>query len=366
MKVGLSTILKMEPSERAAALSEIGFRDGRLASQNIDDLQRFSHLSGELQHIIEAALNSPDPDSALSSLERFCTAAADAGVDIMPLLEHLPLFIKLFGSSEFLSSILIRKPERGLELINSPYLKKEKPLGVMKSELEGMTAAASDYNYLLSALRLYKQGEFLRVGSRDLFGYGPFEEVTSELSSLASASLDTAYNFCLTFLKKEYGIPYYRDGDGKPRECGFVVLGMGKLGGNELNFSSDIDLIYLYTSDEGETLGGAKSHTIYEFYCKLAELLTKAISSNTEEGFVFRVDLRLRPDGQNGPIVNSLSSAETYYESWGETWERSAMIKARPVAGDISLGERFLKEIEPFIYRKYLDFSTVEDIKEMK
>lgn len=376
MEGRLFTILKMEPSERAAALSEVGFKDGRLASQNIDDLQRFSYLSGELQHIIEAALNSPDPDYAFSSLERFCAAAADAGTDIKPLQEHLPLFIKLFGSSEFLSSILIRKPERGLELIDSPYLQKEKPLSVMKSELEGMTAAASDYNSLLSALRLYKQGEVLRVGARDLLGYGPLEEVTSELSSLASAALDAAYNFCLTLLKNEYGIPYYRDGDNNPRECRFVVFGMGKLGGNELNFSSDIDLIYLHTSDEGETShslppllkgegwGGGK--TLYEFYCKLAELLTKAISSNTDEGFVFRVDLRLRPDGQNGPIVNSLNSAETYYESWGETWERSAMIKARPLAGDISLGERFLKEIEPFIYRKYLDFSTVEDIKEMK
>lgn len=387
MKVGLSTILKREASERAAALSETGFRDGRLASQNIGDLQRFSYLSGELPHIVEAALNSPDPDSALSSLERFCTAAAEAGIDIKPLQEHRPLFIKLFGSSEFLSSILIRKPERGLELIDSPYLKKEKPLSVMKSELEGLTATIAEYGGLLSALRLYKQREFLRIGARDLLGFGPLEEVTSELSSLASASLDTAYNFCLTLLKKEYGIPYYRDGDGNPRECGFVVLGMGKLGGNELNFSSDIDLIYLYTSDEGETSHALPPHlnpppqrgeeikegegrgggkTIYEFYCKLAELLTKAISSNTDEGFVFRVDLRLRPDGQNGPIVNSLSSAETYYESWGETWERSAMIKARPVAGDVSLGERFLKEIEPFIYRKYLDFSTVEDIKEMK
>ena len=356
----------MELSERAATLSETGFRDGRLASQNIDDLQRFSSLLGELHHIIEAALHSPDPDSTLSSLERFCAAAADAGIDIKPLQEHLPLFIKLFGSSEFLSSILIRKPERGLELLRSPYLQKEKPLSVMKSELEGRMAAASDYNSLLSALRLYKQEEVLRIGARDLLGYAPLEEVTAELSSLASAALDTAYNFCLTLLKKEYGIPYCGDVDGNPRECGFVVLGMGKLGGNELNFSSDIDLIYLYTSDEGKTLGGAKSHTLYEFYCKLAELLTKAISSNTDEGFVFRVDLRLRPDGQNGPIVNSLNSAETYYESWGETWERSAMIKARPVAGDISLGESFLKEIEPFIYRKYLDFSTVEDIKEMK
>ncbi|MEK7713680.1 MAG: bifunctional [glutamate--ammonia ligase]-adenylyl-L-tyrosine phosphorylase/[glutamate--ammonia-ligase] adenylyltransferase, partial [Deltaproteobacteria bacterium] len=171
---------------------------------------------------------------------------------------------------------------------------------------------------------------------------------------------------CLNMLKISYGTPYHRDETGALIESTFVVLGMGKLGGNELNFSSDIDLIYLYQSDEGETRGGDRTYTLYEFYCKMSELITKAISANTEEGFVFRVDLRLRPEGQNGPVANSIASAMIYYESWGETWERSAMLKARPVAGDLSLGEFFLKELEPFIYRKYLDFSTIEDIKEMK
>ncbi|MBI4746514.1 MAG: bifunctional [glutamate--ammonia ligase]-adenylyl-L-tyrosine phosphorylase/[glutamate--ammonia-ligase] adenylyltransferase [Deltaproteobacteria bacterium] len=206
----------------------------------------------------------------------------------------------------------------------------------------------------------------LRVGCRDLFGYGALDEITSELSSLASAALDTAYRFCLNLLKSSYGAPYYRDETGALKECTFVVLGMGKLGGNELNFSSDIDLIYLYQSDEGETRGGDRTYTLYEFYCKMSELITKAISANTEDGFVFRVDLRLRPEGQNGPVANSIASAMIYYESWGETWERSAMVKARPVAGNLSLGDSFLKELEPFIYRKYLDFTTIEDIKEMK
>ena len=208
-------------------------------------------------------------------------AANESGVDTGTVTDNLPLFIKLFGSSEFLSSILIRRPHNAVELISSPYLQREKPLDVMRLELEGMMAGISNYDGLLSVLRLYKQKEMLRVGCRDLLGYGALEEITSELSSLASAALDTAYRFCLNLLKISYGKPYYRDETGALKESTFVVLGMGKLGGNELNFSSDIDLIYLYQSDEGETRGGDRTYTLYEFYCKMSELITKAISANT-------------------------------------------------------------------------------------
>ena len=335
------SMVKMGPSDVAVALKGAGFSDGTLASRNIEDLRLYPEFSEKLPLIIELAIDSPNPDSALSFMERFMAAAKELGVDIGTVTGNLPLFIKLFGSSEFLSSILIRRPHNAVELVSSPYLQREKPLDVMRLELEGMMSGISSYDGLLSVLRLYKQKEMLRVGCRDLLGYGALEEITSELSSLASAALDTAYRFCLDLLKNSYGTPYYRDESGSLKESAFVVLGMGKLGGNELNFSSDIDLIYLYQSDEGETRGGDRTYTLYEFYCKMSELITKAISANTEDGFVFRVDLRLRPEGQNGPVANSMASAMIYYESWGETWERSAMLKARPVAGDLSLGETF-------------------------
>ncbi len=368
MNERIASVLKMGSSSMAVGLSELGFSDGRLTCQNIEDLNRFGLISENLSYVIELALSSPNPDSSLSFLDRFLSASFDAEMDITLLKDHLPALITILGSSDFLSSILIRRPANILELVNSPFLKTEKPLDVMKSELEEKMSAVTvtDYEGLLSTLRLYKQREILRIAARDLLGYGTLEEITAELSSLASASLDIAYRFCLNFMKNDYGMPYYRSENGVRQKSTFTVLGMGKLGGNELNFSSDIDLIYLYTSDEGETVGGKKSYTLYEYYCKQAELLTKAISANTQDGFVFRVDLRLRPEGQNGPLVNSIRSAEIYYESWGETWERSAMLKARPVAGDVELGNRFLQNIEPFVYRKYLDFSTIEDIKEMK
>ena len=142
---------------------------------------------------------------------------------------------------------------------------------------------------------------------------------------------------------------------------------MGKLGGEELNLSSDIDLIYLYEEDEGESIGGRNGKmSPRDFFARLAERITRVMGEITEDGLVFRTDLRLRPLGRNGPIVQSLYSALLYYESWGQNWERAALIKARPVAGDRELGSRFLQEVEPFIYRRYLDFTTVEDLREMK
>ncbi|MFQ5901413.1 MAG: bifunctional [glutamate--ammonia ligase]-adenylyl-L-tyrosine phosphorylase/[glutamate--ammonia-ligase] adenylyltransferase, partial [Thermodesulfobacteriota bacterium] len=156
------------------------------------------------------------------------------------------------------------------------------------------------------------------------------------------------------------------------KEAEFVVMGMGKLGGGELNFSSDIDILYIYSSDNGETEGVAKNGRItgridlHTFYIKLSRTITRLVSDITEDGFCFRVDLDLRPEGRNGDMANSMRSAEIYYESWGETWERSALIKARPVAGSISLGEDFLKMVKPFVYRRYLDFTAVDEIKGMK
>jgi glutamate-ammonia-ligase adenylyltransferase len=142
---------------------------------------------------------------------------------------------------------------------------------------------------------------------------------------------------------------------------------MGKLGGEELNFSSDIDIIYLFEEDEGESGGGRKGKIgPREFFTRLGEMLIHVMGEVTEEGFVFRTDLRLRPLGRHGPLVQSVGSALLYYESWGQCWERSALIKARAVAGDKELGLQFLREVEPFMYRRYLDFTTVEELREMK
>ena len=195
----------------------------------------------------------------------------------------------------------------------------------------------------------------------------------AELSDLASSTLQVAYEVCRRCLIRDHGVPLLTGEESTPREAEMTVIGMGKLGGRELNFSSDIDIIYFYESDRGETTGVATGSggrkgaiSLHAFFNKLGEMISKALSQVTEDGFVFRVDVGLRPEGKSGDMAVSLRSAEIYYESWGQSWERTAMLKARPVAGSLELGEQLLKTLQPFIYRKYLDYNLIEDMKQMK
>ena len=195
-----------------------------------------------------------------------------------------------------------------------------------------------------------------------------------ELSALAAGVFEAAYRWARQTLRAQYGeLLLEPESAGRRRrrraaaENRFVVLAMGKLGGGELNFSSDVDVMYLYEADAGSSSGGARGTLEARAYCtRLAELITRALQEVTGAGFAFRVDLRLRPDGVNGPIANALGNALLYYESYGQTWERTALIQARPIAGAVELGEQFLREIRPFVYRRYLDYTTVADMKEMK
>jgi glutamate-ammonia-ligase adenylyltransferase len=205
-----------------------------------------------------------------------------------------------------------------------------------------------------AALRQHKQREYLRIGARDLMPSVTMEETVRELTALADASLEAACHFCRAEVEKDYGVLNLPETE-KPNR--FVVLGMGKLGCGELNFSSDVDVIFLYESDEGESTGGQKGKVgPRAFFSAIGQKIIHAMGDVTEDGFVFRSDLRLRPLGANGPLVQSMDSAMLYYESWGKCWERAALIKARPAAGAIELGASILKEIEPFIYRRYLDY----------
>ena len=223
-------------------------------------------------------------------------------------------------------------------------------------------------------LRIFKRQEMLRIGGRDLCGLAELEEVTAELSSLAASTLQRAFEVCSLLLQAEYGLPLLdSECDVPGEEAEFTILGMGKFGGYELNFSSDVDLIYFYSSDRGQTTGiadpirGRRNRlSLHQYFVKLSELISKAIGQATEDGFVFRVDLRLRPEGNSGEMANSLAAGEIYYESWGQSWERSAMLKARPVAGSKALGEQLLQRLEPFIYRRHLDYAMIDDIKIMK
>jgi [glutamine synthetase] adenylyltransferase / [glutamine synthetase]-adenylyl-L-tyrosine phosphorylase len=270
--------------------------------------------------IAELIKRSPSPALARA---HFLSLIEAGGLNSLRRLSapQLSLLIRVLGASSYLSDILIRQgkgwPALFLRQIGVPRRSVAEHLADLALN------ESNSLDDLCTALRQHKQREYLRIGARDLLPTGTMEETVRELSALAEACLEAAYRFCRAEVEKDFGkllLP------GKQDENRFVILGMGKLGGGELNFSSDIDVIFLYESDEGESSGGLKGKTTpREFFTKIAKKIIQAMGQVTEDGFVFRIDLRLRPMGASGPLVQSVGSAMVYYESWGQCWERSAL-----------------------------------------
>ena len=365
----------------AINLSQRGFLNPEKAEHNLkiisDILSDNADVSEILSIIVEASANSFDPDRALNSYERFFSAVEDANLikAILPDAErNLRILSFLLSGSQYLTDILIKNPSYVSWLIDPEILKKSRFKDEMYNDISYMFSKADSYKEKANSLRRFRNREFLRIGLRDLMKEADTIETVEDLSNVADICLQKAYEYCHSELERKYGIPYFEDdlSDLKKR-CEFVILAMGKHGGRELNFSSDIDLLYLYSSDRGMT-SGVESHdgkienqiTNHEYFVQLSRMITKIVSEITEEGYTFRIDLDLRPEGKSGDITNSLRSAEIYYESWGETWERQALLKCRPAAGSIALGRKFIEMVKPFIFRKYLDFSALREIKEMK
>jgi [glutamine synthetase] adenylyltransferase / [glutamine synthetase]-adenylyl-L-tyrosine phosphorylase len=312
-----------------------------------------------LDELVDLARRAPDPDLALAGLERWVDGAGALPAE-RDLLEALVL---LAGASRMIPALLARDPVLLRRAARSPWL--ERPRA--EADLRRLIARAArqlgpdDVDGFMRLLRRVRAREVVRISLRDL-RRARVREVTGELSALATACLDAAIRFHDRRLRARHGPPAGLAS--REPGAGFCALAMGKLGARELNFSSDIDLVYVYEHD-GET-EGERSVTHFAYYAKLAELVTEAIAKPTEDGFVFRVDLNLRPDGQNGPIVNSVHAAELYYQTFGRTWERNALVKASPGAGDLAVGEALLRQLDSFVWRRSLDVGVIEEIQAMK
>ncbi|PLY02169.1 MAG: bifunctional [glutamate--ammonia ligase]-adenylyl-L-tyrosine phosphorylase/[glutamate--ammonia-ligase] adenylyltransferase [Desulfuromonas sp.] len=352
--------------------SELGYRETGKTTANLTILFDSFGSANLLARLTETALTTADPDMALNNLERLSNSISPEL--IRPALEdkkRRKQLLTTLGASQFLTGILCRDKNNFEELITNGEIDRHKSESAMIDELRALIPEEITFTELQKLLRQYKCREILRIGSRDLNNEAELAEVTDELSSLAAATLQRSYEISDALLKKEFGVPMVEsaDGDGE-EEATFTIFGMGKFGGRELNFSSDIDLIYFYSSEKGTTTGIPDKQSsripVHSYFIKLADMISKAIGQVTADGFVFRVDLRLRPEGNSGEMAQPANSAILYYESWGQSWERSALIKALPVAGSIKLGEYILNELEPFIYRRHLDYAMVEDIKRMK
>ncbi len=349
--------------------SNLPLCDGERLATNLRLLD--GHLADRdlLAATLADTLQTADPDAALNNLERlFDILEPEVLLKIVADPHRRLQLLTLLGGSPFLTAILCRHHQYFTYLLVDGAIDSCRSEAGMLVDLGELIADDVDFSQLKAGLRRYKARQVLRIAARDLCGLATLEEVMAELSDLAAAALQRAYDVCRLQLQAEYGQPLQQNNDGESTEAGMAILGMGKFGGRELNFSSDIDLIYCYSSTRGETSGGRRGEQIslHRYFVKLAEMITRALHQVTEDGFVFRVDTRLRPEGNSGDLAVSLDGAEIYYESWGQSWERAAMLKARSVAGSIAVGNELLKRLKPFIFRRHLDFGMIEDIKVMK
>ncbi|RUR34974.1 bifunctional [glutamate--ammonia ligase]-adenylyl-L-tyrosine phosphorylase/[glutamate--ammonia-ligase] adenylyltransferase [Vreelandella andesensis] len=237
---------------------------------------------------------------------------------------------------------------------------KETQAGWLEDALEN----ADDEEAMHRAIRRFRRARMLGIVWRDLNrpdGYTMWDTAQA-VSWLAEVCIEAALSWLERFYSPRWGLPAARS-DGSSQRL--VVLGMGKLGAGELNLSSDIDLIFAFP-EKGETEGGRKPLEHQEYFTKLGQKLIAALDAMTADGFVFRVDMRLRPLGDGGPLVGSFSMLSSYYQDQGREWERYAMLKARPVAGDVDGGHELLASLRPFVYRRYLDFGAIESLRELK
>lgn len=365
------------PSPMAAdLLDSIGVIDPGRACRNLQSLALHPAFPRNdrdfLVQLLSALGETFEPERALSNFERILETREDPDSLLRVLRRHPERRAALFtlaGGSQFLTDTVLRHPDFLDWLLRPSTLHGERSQSHMASELwRWVLRARGETNGAADALRRFRQREYLRVGLRDLMRLADVRRTTLSLSRLADACLETSVRVARADLEALYGKPRWRGRDRRLRPCEFAIIGLGKLGGLELNFSSDIDLLFVYTTDEGGTLGGKGKEKIsnHEFHARLARRVIALMAENTEEGHVFRVDTRLRPEGGQGALVYSLRSCEVYYESWGETWERQALIKARPSAGSPALGKAFLDMIRPFIYRRTLDLSALDEIGHIK
>ncbi len=330
------------------ALGNIAFRDGRRASEDLSHLAESlpQDLHGRLQSLLTV---SPDPDEAVHLLERLRREKPGAFRRLTASPTGLQMLLAVFSYSRFLSEAILVHPEWIEELLAEADLPRMLSADEFKERLATALAAGTRKAGLPMALAVFRRRQILRILLRDVMGLTTLAETTEEISSLADAILDGAYRHIRDKLIVRHG---------RPSDPAFSIVSLGKLGGKELNYSSDIDLLFLY-SNNGETEGPAKI-TNKEFFKKVANQLTELLSTYTPAGGSYRVDLRLRPDGRLGEVCMSLDGAKDYYQNRARDWELQMLIKARVSAGEREPGQQLLELVEPLIYSTTLDFSVVE------
>ena len=268
---------------------------------------------------------------------------------------------QVLAGSDYVTQWGIRQPARATALLNSGDLQQAYDEHGFQQRLATMLLNVTDEASLQQQLRIFRQREMVRIIWRDLTGWADLAETVRELSAMADACVQQALIFLNDWQIQDLGQPCNAAGE----QQHLLVIAMGKLGAGELNLSSDIDLIFAF-AEQGETQGGRRSLSNEEFFARLGRKLILALDTVTADGFVFRVDMRLRPFGESGAIVASFDALENYYQTQGREWERYAMIKARVITGSEQEKQDLVAMLKPFVYRRYLDYGVFESLREMK
>jgi len=352
------------PEQVRTILSSYRLMDIEQADRNLQAMAggppERRQLADILPILLDSIARTADPDQALNHWERMLSNVTRSS--FLDYLHSSPrmldLLCTIFGNSDALAFTIIRDPTLVYWLAEEDVLSRPPTRKGIEQSLHKQLSHLTVKELKLEVLRRFRRREMLRIGVRDLLRLADVPETTASLSDLAALLIHAAYEIVDADLRRQYGVPMHKQ-QGKWVETGFAVMGMGKLGGRELNYSSDVDLIYVYASHDGETRASrgkanGKSTAVgisnEEYFEILSRELTKALVEQTKEGYVFRVDLRLRAEGTVGQLARSLEDYRKYYFTRGQVWERLALLKAWPVAGSTEVGQSFIKMAKPFVF----------------
>ena len=342
--------------QSSAAAGNVQFRHAAIAAQNLAAI-RERVPAGLLRPLLQLLVESPDPDAVLNLFERLTLAANPEVLRILSRHHFLLHYVvAVLGHSQYLGETWIHNPDLFQSLLREKKLDRSRSREDLAEAFARYRARALDTDMPLLLAR-FKRREYVRIMLRDVLRLAALAETTSEISGLTDVLIEEALRDTDVRLRNRYGAPQTLDAEGRLVIVPFTVLSLGKLGGNELNYSSDVDLLFLYGDGEAPPGAAISNH---EYFVRLAQELTETLSTMTAEGAPFRIDLRLRPQGGEGEPAVALASALEYYARRAGDWELQALIKLRHSAGDQALAREFIRRVQPFVYTEAINFAAIE------
>ena len=337
-------------------MADFPFRDPDTATRALHTIRQL--LPAKVYDSLSSLLAiAPDADVAVNQFQRLAEAASR---DLLQLMEKHPSLVHyavvVFGYSPWLGETLIQNPDLFHGFVRERQLDRTHSRDELQEAFARMRSRSFETD-TAALLARFKRREYVRIMLRDVLGIATLAETTAEISALADVLIEEALREAEAQLQHRFGSARRVDAEGRVVDSRFAVLSLGKLGGNELNYSSDIDLLFLY--DGGDEPEGAEISN-REYFIRLAQQTTELLARHTREGPVFRIDLRLRPQGSEGLPAVSLPHAIHYYSQVAHDWELQAMIKARHSAGDIGLAREFTRALQPYVYRPELNFAAIK------